>query len=185
MSIVQSGNIPKPLLDALLGFCADTHIAALYDFTGTLRHQGFAGEVAQAGRISGRRSPRVFLSYCWETDAHRRWVLKFAADLMRNGIHVVIDEWDLHDFHDDLHLFMETGIRDADFVVLVCTPEYTRRANARRGGVGVESSIITGEFYDPTKAAKFLPSSASVVAAWTHRCPATSGLVSRLTSPMT
>jgi hypothetical protein len=68
-----------------------------------------------------------------------------------------LDEWDLHDYHDDLHLFMETGIRESDFVVLVCTPEYARRANDRKGGVGVESTIITGEFYDPPKGNKFVP----------------------------
>ncbi|MDE3113011.1 MAG: toll/interleukin-1 receptor domain-containing protein [Chloroflexota bacterium] len=157
VSIIQSGNIPKPLLDALLSFCAKAGLGALYDFTGTLVHEGFDGAVPQAGRLAGRRNLRVFLSYTWETDSHRRWVLKLAADLMRNGVHVLIDEWDLRDFHDDLHFFMETGIRESDFVVLVCTPEYARRANARRGGVGVESSIITGEFYEPATATKFLP----------------------------
>lgn len=63
----------------------------------------------------------------------------------------------LRDYNDDLHLFMEEGIREADFVVMVCTPEYARRANERKGGVGVESTIITGEFYDPTKSNKFIP----------------------------
>ena len=51
---------------------------------------------------------------------------------------------------------METGIRDSDYVLMVCTPEYARKANVRKGGVGVESSIITGEFYDDSKASKFI-----------------------------
>jgi hypothetical protein len=70
---------------------------------------------------------------------------------------VLVDEWDLRDYNDDLHLFMESGIRESDFVVLVCTPEYAKRVNDRKGGVGVESTIITGEFYDPTKASKLVP----------------------------
>jgi hypothetical protein len=158
VGIIQSGNIPKPLLDAFLAFCAESGLKATFDFTGTLVHKGFKDDVAQAGRVATRgRNPRLFLSYSWDSDAHRRWVLKLAADLIRNGVHVLVDEWDLHDYNDDLHLFMETGIREADFVVLVCTPESARRANDRKGGVGVESTIITGEFYDPKKASKFVP----------------------------
>jgi len=157
VGIVQSGNIPKPLLDALLAFCSSNHLRATYDFTGTLLHEGFTGDVAQAGRVASRRNPRVFLSYSWDSEAHRRWVLKLAADLIRSGVHVLVDEWDLPDFNDDLHLFMESGIRDSDFVLLVCTPRYAERANARKGGVGVESAIITGEFYEAAKAGKFLP----------------------------
>ena len=158
VGIIQSSNIPKPLLDALLAFCSDSGLKATYDFTGTLVHKGFKGEVAQAGRVAARaRNPRLFLSYSWGNDVHRRWVLKLAADLIRNGVHVLVDEWDLRNYNDDLHLFMESGIRESDFVVLVCTPEYAKRANGRKGGVGVESTIITGEFYDATKANKFVP----------------------------
>ncbi len=157
VGIIQSGNIPKPLLDAVLGFCRKNGLQAAYDFSGTLVDEGSKGETAQVGRVAARaRNPRVFLSYCWEDDLHRRWVLKLAADLIRSGVHVLVDEWDLHDYNDDLHLFMEFGIRESDFVILVCTPDYARRANSRKGGVGVESTIITGEFYDPTKAGKFL-----------------------------
>lgn len=157
IGIVQSGNIPRPLLDALLAFCGRRQLRAVYDFTGTLVHEGFKGEVAQAGRTVGRRNPRVFLSYAWESESHQLWVLKLAADMIRNGVRVLIDEWDLQDYAGDLHHFMESGIRDSDFVVLVCTPDYARRANRRRGGVGIESSIITGEFYNPVKSGKFLP----------------------------
>jgi hypothetical protein len=158
VGIIQSSNIPKPLLDALLAFCSESGLKTTYDFTGTLVHEGFKGKVAQAGRVAARaRNPRLFLSYSWDSDAHRLWVLKLAADLIRNGVHVLVDEWDLRDYNDDLHLFMESGIRESDFVVLVCTPQYGRRANDRKGGVGVESTIITGEFYDPTKASKFVP----------------------------
>lgn len=158
VGIIQSGNIPQPLLDAILAFCRLNGIQAAYDFSGTLVHERSKGSAAQLSRVAARtRNPRVFLSYSWDDDSHRRWVLKLAADLIRSGVHVLVDEWDLHDHNDDLHYFMESGIRDSDFVVLVCTPGYARRANTRRGGVGAESTIITGEFYDSAKAAKFLP----------------------------
>jgi hypothetical protein len=164
LGIIASGNLPKALLDAFLEFCSDNNIRATYDFTGTLVHKGFKGEVAQAGRVATRaRNPRLFLSYSWDSESHRHWVLKLAADLIRSGVNVLVDEWDLRDYNDDLHLFMESGIRESDFVVLVCTNEYARRANDRKGGVGVESTIITGEFYDPSKASKFIPVTRSAV----------------------
>ena len=152
------GFFTKTVLDSFLAFCADSELRATYDFSGTLVHEGYKRGIAQAGRIATRaRNPRLFLSYSWDSDSHRRWVLRLAADLIRNGVHVLVDEWDLRDYNDDLHLFMESGIRESDFVVLVCTPEYARRANTRQGGVGLESTIITGEFYDAAKASKFVP----------------------------
>lgn len=158
IGIAGSGNLPKALLDAILAFGEENKLTATYDYVGTLVHKGYKGGVAQADRVAPRaKNPKLFLSYSWDNEKHKRWVLKLAADLIRNGVRVLIDEWDLRDYNDDLNLFMEVGIRESDYVVLVCTPEYARRANERKGGVGVESTIITGEFYEPAKASKFIP----------------------------
>jgi len=157
VAITGTDNLPKPLLDALFDFCTRNNFKISYDFVGTLVHEGRDGSVAKADPPPpGARNPRLFISYSWDGDAHKLWVLKLAADLTRSGVKVLIDEWDLPSFNDDLHLFMETGIRDSDYVLMVCTPEYARKANVRKGGVGVESSIITGEFYDHSKASKFI-----------------------------
>lgn len=158
VNIIASSSLPKMFLDAFLSFCSENKLSATYDFTGTLAHKGFKGNVAQADRVSTHaRNPSLFLSYSWDSDSHRHWVLKLAAELIRNGVKVLIDEWDLRDYDDDLNRFMETGIRESDYVVLVCTPDYAKRANDRKGGVGVESTIITGEFYNPSRALKFVP----------------------------
>ena len=158
VNILGSGNLPKAFLDSLLAFCEKAKLTATYDFVGTLVHRGYKQGVAQADRIVPRApNPKLFLSYSWDNEQHKRWVLKLAADLIRNGVRVLIDEWDLHNHNDDLHLFMEVGIRESDHVVLICTPKYGKRANRRKGGVGVESTIITGEFYEPSKASKFIP----------------------------
>lgn len=158
VEIIGSSNLPSALFRAALEFCEDQDINATYDFVGTLRHKGYEQGKAQADRIQPRATnPKLFISYSWDSDAHRHWVTRLAADLVRNGVSVYVDEWDLRTFGDDLHRFMEIGIRESDFVVLVCTPEYARRANERKGGVGVESTIITGEFYERNKADKFLP----------------------------
>jgi hypothetical protein len=156
--VTGSNNLPKAVFDAVLKFCQESGIDVDYDFVGTLRHRGTKRGVTRAETIeSQERNPRLFVSYSWDGEAHRRWVLRLAADLIRNGVKVLIDEWDLQAYNDDLHLFMEEGIRDADHVLIVCTPTYARRANERVGGVGVESTIITGEFYEKAKASKFIP----------------------------
>ena len=41
--------------------------------------------------------------------------------------------------------FMERAIRDNQFVVIVCTPRYKHRSDAREGGVGYEGDIMTAE----------------------------------------
>lgn len=156
--VTGSNNLPKAVLEALLSFCQDTELSAEYDFVGTLRHRGIKGGVASAEPVEPQsRNPRLFVSYSWDGEQHKRWVLKLAADLIRNGVKVLIDEWDLQAYNEDLHLFMEEGIRNADHVLIVCTPTYAKRANERQGGVGVESVIITGEFFERAKASKFLP----------------------------
>jgi len=35
-----------------------------------------------------RPNPKVFISYSWESDLHRRWVMEFATRLRRDGVDV-------------------------------------------------------------------------------------------------
>jgi len=100
--------------------------------------------------------PTAFVSYSRDSREHVEWVVKLASDLRRNGIDTILDEWNLMDYGGDLHLFMEAGVRDSAHVVTVCTPRYAERADARVGGVGVESTVITGEFYDKMRTRKYV-----------------------------
>ena len=156
--LVGSPNLSKTVLEAILEFAEAEGLSTTYDFVGTLHHKGYEAGVAQADAVKpSATNPLLFISYSWDSSEHREWVIQLAAKLIRSGINVLIDVWDLPDYGDDLHKFMESGIREADYVLLICTPAYARRANERQGGVGVESTIITGEFYDPQKATKFVP----------------------------
>ncbi len=47
----------------------------------------------------------------------------------------------------DVAAYLETCVRESDFVLLVCTPTFCRKADAGKGGVGYEKTIITGEIY--------------------------------------
>lgn len=83
---------------------------------------------------SPERHP-TFISYAWETPEHRQWVLDFATTLRHNGVDVVLDQWHLPPGADMYH-FMEQSVRSAVFVLVICTPTYAEKANARLGGVG-------------------------------------------------
>ncbi|NOQ27720.1 MAG: TIR domain-containing protein [Bacteroidales bacterium] len=159
-SIIVSGsmNIDLNILNHIIEFSNHLKYSISYDFEGLLKHQGFDKKENKAiTQIQERQdNPKVFFSYSWDDDEHRFWVLKLASDLIKNGIDVLIDEWDLDKFNNDLHQFMETGIRESDKVIIICTPNYANKANNRIGGVGVENTIITGEFYDKKKSNKFI-----------------------------
>jgi hypothetical protein len=58
---------------------------------------------------------------------------------------------------DQLPAFMERAVRENQFVVIVCTPRYKRRSDAREGGVGYEGDIMTAEVLTSQNNRKFIP----------------------------
>ncbi len=46
----------------------------------------------------------------------------------------------------DLPYFMETLISEADYVIMVCTPEYAGKANSGKGGVGYGNPLSLERF---------------------------------------
>lgn len=89
-------------------------------------------------------APKVFVSYSREGCEHEDWVLQLATSLRHQGVDAALDQWDLKP-GSDMTLFMESQIRDSDFVILICTPTYAQRSNIPSGGVGYEKSIISAE----------------------------------------
>lgn len=102
-------------------------------------------------------NPHVFISYAQEEET-RINVEYFAERLMSDGVNVTIDFWDLKE-GQNMYRFMEKCVSDAsiDFVLLLCTPLYTQKANDNNGGVGTESTIIMPEIYANAEQTKFLP----------------------------
>lgn len=98
---------------------------------------------------------KVFISYSW---SNQDWVTDLATELVRNGIEVAVDIWDLRE-GDDKYLFMEKEVNDPtiDKVLIICDPEYKRKADSRSGGVGTEAQILTPELYDNTSPRKYIP----------------------------
>ena len=88
--------------------------------------------------------PTIFISYSWDGENHKYWVGKLADRLREHGIKVILDQNDLM-LGDPLTQFMEQSIACSDYVLIICTPQYKMKADARKGGVGYEESIITSD----------------------------------------
>lgn len=105
---------------------------------------------------NNKKNPKVFISYSWSSEEYIKRVLELATRLINDGADVTLDQWDLSP-GQDMHVFMEQGIRDADKVLILCDKKYTEKANNRTGGVGTETMIITPEVYAKHSQTKFVP----------------------------
>lgn len=101
-------------------------------------------------------TPKVFASYSHDSDEHKEWVRKFCDRLVKNGVDVILDQWDLGP-GDDRILFMEKGVKDSNRVLVVCTDAYVKKANARERGAGYEGYILTAELVNDLGTDKFIP----------------------------
>jgi hypothetical protein len=74
----------------------------------------------------------------------------------KDGIDVTLDQWDAVP-GDQLPRFMAEAVRESDFVLLVCTPNYKVKSDGGTGGVGYEGDIMTGEVFTTQNHRKFIP----------------------------
>lgn len=115
---------------------------------------------------------KVFLSYSWDDNNHQEWVKQLAKDLCEENknlsINTILDVNDLV-LGDQITHFMEQSIANSDYVIIICTPMYKKKADNRTGGVGYEDSIITGELYNRNNQRKYIPILAR--GSWTDSIP--------------
>ncbi len=102
------------------------------------------------------KNPSVFISYSWDSREHKIWVKNFGEFLESKSITVFIDQEDLF-LGDSLTEYMESKIRESDFILIICTPKYKEKSDRRIGGVGYEGDIITGEIFSLRNNRKFIP----------------------------
>ena len=103
-----------------------------------------------------KRNRTAFVSYSWDDEKHKSWVRELAGRLRQDGVDVKIDQWETVP-GDQLTEFMERGVRDHDFVMIICTPKYKERSDSRSGGVGYEGDIMTAEVAQTGNHRKFIP----------------------------
>ena len=86
-------------------------------------------------------SPSVFISYSWDSDAHREWVASFARKLSELGISVDIDI--NHNGETTFSDFMSKGINENRFVICVISSVYCDKINSKeQNGVRYEFAEI-------------------------------------------
>ncbi len=83
-------------------------------------------------------------------------MLDLATRLRNTGVDARIDQWELQP-GDDLPHFMETQLADSDYVLMVCTDLYVKKANSGVGGVGYEKMIITSDLIENIDSNKVIP----------------------------
>lgn len=91
-------------------------------------------------------NPSVFISYSWDNEEHKNWVLNLAKRLRENGIEVILDRYELQGGKNIAH-FMDRALETADKVLVIFTPNYKLKADKREGGVGYEYSILNNDIY--------------------------------------
>ena len=111
-------------------------------------------------------NPKVFISYSHDSPEFKFWVSEFAAKLRRNGVNVIFDQWSLN---QDLTQFVESGIRAADRVLVICTNSYVSKANDGEDGVGYEPMIVTKKLVEDLGHNKFIPIIRHVL--WEEKVP--------------
>lgn len=101
-------------------------------------------------------SPKVFISYSWDSGQHREWTRALAERLRGDGVNVTLDQWHLSP-GDQMAEFMERAVRENDLVLIICTPRYKKKSDERTGGVGYEGDIMTAEVLSNRNHRKFVP----------------------------
>lgn len=102
--------------------------------------------LASSSETASSMHPVVFISYSWDDETHKSWVLNLADLLRANGIRVLLDVYELTAGKNITH-FIENAIRNSDRIIVVFTPNYKLKADNRKGGVGFEYSIINLGLY--------------------------------------
>jgi hypothetical protein len=100
--------------------------------------------------------PKVFVSCSWTSTTHQTAVKEWADRLIRDGVEIVFDIYDLKGA--DKYAFMERMVTDASVthVLMFCDKAYAEKADRRKAGVGAESQIISKEVYDRVDQRKFI-----------------------------
>src|SRR5690242_7016616 len=112
---------------------------------------------------AGRR-PRVFVTYSHDDERHRRLVREFATFLrVEAGVDVRLDQW-ADDGRRDWSLWAIEQLTEADFVLVIASPEYKRRAEGTAApdqgrGAQFEAAMIRDNITRdlPRATRRFLP----------------------------
>ena len=116
---------------------------------------------------------RVFISYAWEDDDYRQWVAQLASQLRNDGVDARLDRWHLQR-GQTIPEFMNSEVRKADKVLVLCSPQYRDKVHATEEGgpatgSGWESMLLSSAMFAQDARSKAIPVLAR--GAWTESAP--------------
>lgn len=86
--------------------------------------------------------PTAFVSYSWDNPEHENWVMQFVNRLRKDyGVDATFDKFETQNSTVHLNQMMITHMRDSDYIIIVLTENYARKADAFQGGVGYETLL--------------------------------------------
>lgn len=98
----------------------------------------------------------IFISYAWNEEEDEK-VIRLAEMLEEYiELNVKFDKWDMNK-GQELPLFMEEGVQQSDFVLIVCSKRYKENADKRIGGSGYEARLMSDEILRNTDRDRFIP----------------------------
>lgn len=99
---------------------------------------------------------KVFISYAWDENEDTK-VVDLAEMLEEyKELEVKFDKWDVNK-GKELPYFMEQGIQQSDFVLVICSKRYKENTDKRIGGSGYEARLMSDEILRNVGQDRFLP----------------------------
>ncbi|MCB1179460.1 MAG: TIR domain-containing protein [Leptospiraceae bacterium] len=106
--------------------------------------------------------PKTFISYSWDSEEHKEKMLQLAESLREAGVDCALDQFETSP-EEGWAKWMINQVNEADYVLMVCTETYHRRATGHEEegkgkGVTWEGAVITNLVYNSnSKNNKFIP----------------------------
>ena len=85
-------------------------------------------------------SPKVYISYAYESDEHNEWVRKLAERLRGDGVDAILDQWAIRP-GDHIQQRQDQWVRESEAIGLVLTDWYLYRTQID-SGVAFEFNLI-------------------------------------------
>jgi len=105
---------------------------------------------------------KIFVSYSWDSDTHKDRILALADQLRKDGLDCHLDQYEVAP-PQGWARWMRERIEQSDYVLVVCTETYQRRATGQEEagkGLGVtwEGALTENEVYNQGAVnPKFIP----------------------------
>jgi hypothetical protein len=115
----------------------------------------------------------VFISYAWENEEYSDWLAQLAAQFREDGVNARLDRWHLKD-GQTIPEFMNSEVRQADKVLVLCSPKYRQKVHAMEDGgsstgSGWESMLLNSAMF--TQDARSKAVTALTLGEWREAAP--------------